>query len=83
MTKFEPYKIAIADAELDDMRFRLARTRWADDLGNADWRYGVERGWLEEMVVPNEHIIQIANTILKSLVQCLFRTTHVFLERPR
>jgi pimeloyl-ACP methyl ester carboxylesterase len=50
MTKCEPFQIAIPDAELDDMKFRLARTRWADDLGNADWRYGVERGWLEDML---------------------------------
>src|SRR5271156_3651782 len=46
----EPFEIAVPDAELDDLRSRLAHTRWADDLGNADWRYGVERGWLEDMV---------------------------------
>jgi pimeloyl-ACP methyl ester carboxylesterase len=45
-----PFEIAVPDAELDDLRSRLAHTRWADDLGNADWRYGVERAWLEEMV---------------------------------
>jgi len=48
--KPQPFEIAVPDAELDDLRLRLARTRWADDLGNADWRYGVERGWLEDMV---------------------------------
>ena len=48
--KSEPFDIAVPDAELEDLRLRLARTRWADDLGNADWRYGVERGWLEDMV---------------------------------
>jgi pimeloyl-ACP methyl ester carboxylesterase len=48
--KPEPFEIAVPDAELDDLRSRLAHTRWADDLGNADWRYGVERGWLEDMV---------------------------------
>ena len=48
--KPEPFEIAVPDSELEDMRLRLARTRWADDLGNADWRYGVERGWLEDMV---------------------------------
>lgn len=46
----EPFAIAIPDGELADLRARLAGTRWADDFGNADWRYGVERGWLEEMV---------------------------------
>lgn len=46
----EPFTIAIPDADLDDLRRRLEATRWADDFGNEDWTYGVERGWLEEMV---------------------------------
>ena len=46
----EPFTIAIPDADLDDLRRRLEATRWADDFGNADWTYGVERGWLEKMV---------------------------------
>jgi pimeloyl-ACP methyl ester carboxylesterase len=46
----EPFRIAIADAEIEDLRRRLRATRWAPDFGNEDWRYGVERGWLEAMV---------------------------------
>lgn len=46
----EPFEIAIPDEDLEELRLRVARTRWADDLGNSDWRYGVEREWLEEMV---------------------------------
>ena len=46
----EPFTIAIPAADLDDLRRRLEATRWADDFGNEDWAYGVERGWLEEMV---------------------------------
>jgi len=42
--------IAVPEAELQELHARLAQTRWADDLANDDWRYGVERGWLEEMV---------------------------------
>ncbi len=48
--KAEPFEIAIPQDELDDLRLRLGRTRWADDYGNHDWRYGVERRWLEEMI---------------------------------
>ncbi len=48
--KPELFEIAVPDSELEGLRLRLARTRWADDIGNADWRYGVERGWLEDMV---------------------------------
>lgn len=45
----EPFTIAIPEADLADMRARIASTRWAPDIGNEDWRYGVERGWLEDM----------------------------------
>jgi pimeloyl-ACP methyl ester carboxylesterase len=48
--KPEPFTVAIQAADLDDLRRRLESTRWADDFGNDDWSYGVERGWLEKMV---------------------------------
>ncbi|MCK9564109.1 MAG: epoxide hydrolase [Bacteroidales bacterium] len=46
----EQFEIAIPQGDLDDLQSRLRQTRWADDLGNGDWRYGVERQWLEEMI---------------------------------
>jgi pimeloyl-ACP methyl ester carboxylesterase len=48
--KPEPFTVAIPEADLDDLRRRLETTRWAEDFGNEDWSYGVERGWLEAMV---------------------------------
>jgi pimeloyl-ACP methyl ester carboxylesterase len=48
--KAEPFTIAVPDAELAELRARLSNVRWADDFGNADWSYGVERGWLEDMI---------------------------------
>ncbi|MDG2003779.1 MAG: epoxide hydrolase [Novosphingobium sp.] len=50
MTRAEPFTIAVPESELQALRARLGQTRWADELANDDWRYGVERGWLEEMV---------------------------------
>ena len=38
-----PFRVELP---LDPLRARLRETRWADDFGNADWAYGVERGWL-------------------------------------
>lgn len=38
------------NADLAELKGRLSHVRWADDLANDDWRYGVERGWLEDMV---------------------------------
>lgn len=46
----KPFTVAIPEADLDELRSRLRRTRWAMDFGNDDWRYGVEREWLREMV---------------------------------
>ena len=46
----EPFSVSIPEADLDDLRRRLDATRWADDFGNEDWAYGVERGWLQEMI---------------------------------
>ena len=46
----EPFTVSIPAVDLDDLRGRLAATRWADDFGNEDWAYGVERGWLEGMI---------------------------------
>ncbi len=48
--KPEPFTIAIPADDLRDLRRRLEATRWADDFGNEDWAYGVERGWLQRMV---------------------------------
>ena len=46
----QPFEVAIPQQDLDELHSRLARVRWADDHANADWRYGVERGWLEDMI---------------------------------
>lgn len=44
------YRIEVPEGDLEDLRRRLRATRWPDDVGNADWSYGVERGWLQSMV---------------------------------
>ena len=41
---FTPFRVAIADAELADLRDRLARTRWPD-AGPADTGWSVARRW--------------------------------------
>ncbi len=46
----EPFTIHIPDDELAELQRRLKATRWADDYGNADWGYGVEKTWLQSMV---------------------------------
>jgi microsomal epoxide hydrolase len=46
----EPFTIAIPDADLDDLRQRLARTRLSEQLPDAGWDYGTERGFLAELI---------------------------------
>jgi epoxide hydrolase len=36
----EPYRLAVHDEVLDDLRQRLARTRWPDEIPDSGWRYG-------------------------------------------
>lgn len=49
MINVTPFKVSVPQSELDLLKQRLKTTRWADDFGNQDWTYGVERGWLQEM----------------------------------
>jgi pimeloyl-ACP methyl ester carboxylesterase len=46
----ESFTVAVPDAVLDDLRHRLWHVRWPIDFANDDWRYGVPRAYLEELV---------------------------------
>jgi pimeloyl-ACP methyl ester carboxylesterase len=44
-----PFRIEVPDVDLADLRSRLVRTRWADELSGVGWRYGVAKGYLQEL----------------------------------
>jgi pimeloyl-ACP methyl ester carboxylesterase len=44
-----PFRLDIPEADLDDLRERLARTRWPDELPGQGWRRGVPLGYLQEL----------------------------------
>jgi len=44
------FKIHVAEDVLLDLRQRLARTRWPDALPDADWDYGTNREYLQDLV---------------------------------
>jgi len=44
------FTIAVPDAVLDDLRQRLARTRFPDQLEGAGWDYGTELSYLRELI---------------------------------
>jgi len=44
------FRLAVADAELEDLRLRLGCTRWPAELEGAGWDYGVPLSYLQELV---------------------------------
>ncbi len=46
----QPFRINIAQSALDDLRERLARTRWPDQVEGAGWDYGTNMDYLKQLV---------------------------------
>ena len=46
----QPYKIEIPDSVLDDLKARLERTRWPDELPGTGWDYGSNLDYVKELV---------------------------------
>jgi pimeloyl-ACP methyl ester carboxylesterase len=44
-----PYRIDVPQADIDDLRQRLTRTRWARDLPGTGWERGVPAAYLREL----------------------------------
>ncbi len=49
MDELTPFRIDIPQADLDDLRDRLARTRWPDEMPGAGWDYGIPLGDVREL----------------------------------
>ena len=39
---FEPFQIAVSDAEVDGLRRRIHQTRWPDQIPGSGWKYGTD-----------------------------------------
>ena len=48
-TKIRPFRIDIPQADLDDLRERLHRTRWPDEPPGVGWTRGVPLGYLKAL----------------------------------
>jgi pimeloyl-ACP methyl ester carboxylesterase len=46
----EPFRIAVEDSVLADLRERLARTRFPDEIAGSGWTYGTSLAYLRELV---------------------------------
>ena len=47
--EIRPIRIDIPQADLDDLRERLARTRWPAELPGSGWEAGVPAGYLKDL----------------------------------
>lgn len=45
----KPFKIEVSEAVLNDLRERLARTRFPDQIEDAGWSYGTDLSYLKEL----------------------------------
>lgn len=50
-----PFTLDVPQGDVDDLRARLERTRWAPELDNDDWSYGVNGTYLRELVTYWQH----------------------------
>jgi pimeloyl-ACP methyl ester carboxylesterase len=46
----QPFEIRIPDEVLEDLRGRLRRTRWPDQVKDSNWSYGTDSTYLRELV---------------------------------
>lgn len=51
----EPFTIHVPQVEIDALKARLALTRWAPELANDDWSYGVNGAYLRELTAYWQH----------------------------
>src|SRR5579871_3941141 len=48
MAAVEPFKISITERTLDDLKERLSRARWTDDVKETSWESGTDFNYLKE-----------------------------------
>lgn len=48
--EIRPFRIDVKDEVLDDLKARLARTRWPDQIDGTGWEYGVDLAYMKELV---------------------------------
>ena len=49
MADLTPFRVDVPDAVLDDLRERLARTRWPDQIPGSGWGYGTDGTYLRDL----------------------------------
>src|SRR5215211_1035469 len=66
--EIKPFRIDIPQADLDDLRDRLDRVKWAEELPDVGWDYGVPVTYVQELVAywRNGYDWRVWETILNA-----------------
>ena len=48
-TELRPFRVEISDSAIDDLRGRLARTRWPEKEPVGDWSMGIPLAYVQEL----------------------------------
>lgn len=48
-SEVRPFQIAVPQSDIDDLRDRIAQTRWPDELPDVGWNYGVPLDYVKEL----------------------------------
>ncbi len=51
MAEIRPFRVQVHDAAIDDLRERLARTRWPEKEPVGDWSMGIPLAYVQELEV--------------------------------
>ena len=55
MTDLEAFRVDVPEPVLDDLRTRLAATRWPDQPEGTTWELGTDRTYLQDLVATWQH----------------------------
>ncbi|HLH46105.1 MAG TPA: epoxide hydrolase N-terminal domain-containing protein, partial [Acidimicrobiales bacterium] len=50
MAPIQPFRVDVPEEALEDLRLRLARTRFPNEIPGVGWDQGMPLGYLEELV---------------------------------
>ena len=49
-SEIRPFRIEVPDSVLEDLRARLSRVRWPDEIPGSGWRYGTDLAYMKDLV---------------------------------
>jgi epoxide hydrolase len=87
MPDIRDFQISLPDSELADLRARIGRTRWPNELAESGWTYGANLAWVKSVA---EHWLDTydwrqweakLNAIPNYLVELGGKDLHFMMER--